>query len=129
MNIIDHLSVGVKDIAAGRAFYDKTLEALGLSCLAATDGFAAYGKDAPQFLIMLPNDGAAATAGNGVHICFVAPSREAVDAFHKAGLAHGGTCEGDPGPRPAYPLPNVYTTFVRDPFGNKLEAIHGGFAG
>ena len=128
MNIIDHLSVGVPSIEDARKFYDPVMEALGYSCLAATEGFAAYGKDAVQFLVMTPLDKAASTAGNGAHICFVAPTQAAVDAFSKAALAQGGQDEGAPGPRPGYPKPDVYTTFVRDPFGNKLEAIHNGFA-
>ena len=66
--------------------------------------------------------------GNGTHICFVAPSQQAVDVFHAHALRNGGTDEGAPGPRPGYPKENVYTAFVRDPFGNKLEAIYNGFA-
>ncbi len=128
MNIIDHLSVGVSDIAKAQTFYDSVLETLGCNRLAATDGFAAYGAGAVQFLVMIPENGAAASSGNGTHVCFAAPSKDAVDAFHAAALKAGGMCEGEPGPRPAYPLPGVYTTFVRDPFGNKLEAISGGFA-
>lgn len=128
MNIIDHLSVGVPDIGKAQEFYDGVMGTLGSNCLAATEGFAAYGVDAVQFLVMLPENGAVASSGNGTHICFAASSREAVDAFHAAALKAGGTCEGEPGARPGYPLPNVYTTFVRDPFGNKLEAIHGGFS-
>jgi catechol 2,3-dioxygenase-like lactoylglutathione lyase family enzyme len=128
MNIIDHLSVGVPSIDEARKYYDGLMETLGCTCMAATDGFAAYGNGSVQFLVMLPNDGAAYTAGNGTHICFAAATREAVDAFHKFGSANGGQCEGEPGPRAAYPKPDIYTTFVRDPFGNKLEAIHNGFS-
>jgi len=128
MNIIDHLSVGVPSIDQGKKFYDAVMATIDCACLAATDGFAAYGNGAVQFLIMLPNDGAAATAGNGVHICFKASSKEAVDAFHATAMKLGGVCAGEPGPRPDYPMPDVYTGFVRDPFGNKLEVIHGGFA-
>lgn len=128
MNIIDHLSVGVPDIEQATAFYDRTMQALGYQRLATTDGFAAYGQNAPQFLIMIPENGQAFSAGNGTHICFVAASAEAVKAFHAAAIAAGGTCDGAPGPRPGYPKPDVFTTFVRDPFGNKLEAIHNGFA-
>ena len=128
MTIIDHLSLGVPDLPAGRRFYDSLLESLGYACLAATEAFAAYGDGAIQFLIMTPLDREAASAGNGAHVCFVAPSPEAVDAFHRIALAGGGTDEGAPGPRPGYPKPGVYTAFVRDPFGNKLEAIHNGFA-
>lgn len=128
MNIIDHLSVGVPAIEAATAFYAPVLSALGVQQLAATDGFAAYGRDAVQFLVMKPENGAASSSGNGTHICFAAETPGAVDRFHKAALENGGTCEGEPGPRPGYPKPDVYTTFVRDPFGNKLEAIHNGFA-
>lgn len=128
MNIIDHLSVGVPDIDSACAFYDGLMETLGCQRLAKTDGFVAYGAGSVQFLIMKPADGEAYSAGNGTHICFVASEQSHVDAFHRFAVGSGGTCEGEPGPRPGYPKADVYTTFVRDPFGNKLEAIHNGFA-
>ena len=127
MNLFDHASVGVPDIAAARKFYDPLMKTLGADCLTATDGLAAYGREVPQFVIILPFDKRSPSAGNGTHICFAAASREAVDAFSKAALAAGGRDEGAPGPRPDYPKPDVYAAFVRDPFGNKLEAIHNGF--
>ena len=128
MNIIDHLSVGASCIDKACEFYNGLMEILGCSLLASTDSFAAYGNGAVQFLVMKPLDGESATAGNGVHICFAAPSQDVVNAFHRHAIANGGLCEGQPGPRPGYPKPDVYTTFVRDPFGNKLEAIHNGFS-
>lgn len=128
MSIIDHLSVGVPDIAAGRAFYDKVLGALAVNCLASGEGFAAYGHKAIQFLLLKPHDGGAATGGNGTHVAIVAPSREAVEAGHAAGLGAGGKDEGAPGERPGYPMPGVFAAFVRDPWGNKIELIHGGFS-
>lgn len=128
MNIIDHLSIGVPDIARATEFYDEPMAALGCNRLATTDGFAAYGTDAVQFLVMTPSDGGAYSAGNGTHICFVAADRAAVDAFYRNALAKGAQDEGAPGERPGYPKADVYTAFVRDPFGNKLEAIHNGFA-
>jgi catechol 2,3-dioxygenase-like lactoylglutathione lyase family enzyme len=127
MSLFDHASVGVPDIAAAREFYDPLMKTLGASCLAVTDELAAYGREVPQFVIILPFDKQAATAGNGTHLCFAAPSRAAVDEFSRTALAGGGRDEGAPGPRPDYPKPGVYAAFVRDPFGNKLEAIHGGF--
>ena len=128
MTMIDHLSLGVPDIATARAFYDPTLAAIGCNCLGTGDRFAAYGRANVEFLVMTPFDGEPATAGNGTHVCFAAPSREAADAFHAAGLAAGGRDEGAPGPRDAYPMPDVYAAYVRDPFGNKLEIVHNGFA-
>lgn len=127
MPIVDHLSVGVPDIETGRKFYDAILEVLEVKCLAAGDGFAAYGRERVEFLLLHPFDGGAPTGGNGTHIALAAPSREAVAAAYKAALTSGGTDEGAPGPREAYPIPNVYTAYVRDPFGNKLEMIHNGF--
>lgn len=127
-NIMDHLSVGVPSISEATAFYNGLLETLGIALLAETDGFAAYGVDAPQFLAMVPEDGEAYSAGNGVHISFKAPSPEAVTAFHNFAMENGGTCAGEPGPRAAYPKADVFTGFVKDPFGNKLEAIFNGFA-
>ncbi len=129
MNIIDHLSVGVADLQAAKEFYTPTLDTIGVSMLAETKHFLAYGKNAIQFLAMPPYDQKSATAGNGAHICFTAQSQEAVRAFHVAALKAGGVCEGEPGPRPAYPTENAFAAYIRDPFGNKLEVIHGGFFG
>lgn len=126
--MIDHSSVGVPAIAAARKFYDRLLASLGCRCLAADERLAAYGQDRPAFLLLTPFDGGGASAGNGAHVAFKAASREVVEAFHAAGLAAGGSDEGRPGVRDAYPMPNVYAAYIRDPFGNKLEAVHGGFS-
>lgn len=127
MTTIDHLSVGVPALGPATAFYDGLLETIGANRIATTDAFAAYGVDAPAFLLMLPFDGNAPTVGNGVHIAFRAPSKPAVDAFHKFAVENGGTCEGAPGPRDGYPM-DVHTAYIRDPFGNKLEIIFNGFS-
>lgn len=128
MTIIDHLSVGVPDVTEACKFYDPLLETIGAKRLATLEPLAAYGSDRVEFVIILPNDGGAQTAGNGTHVCFVAPSQDAVKAFHAAALANGGRDAGEPGPRPGYPKPDVYAAFVYDPYGNKLEAIYNGFA-
>ena len=128
MNIIDHLSLGVPDIETATQFYDGVMAALGVSRLATTDGFAAYGNGQVQFLVMKPENGGPSGAGNGTHICFTAESPDAVDAFHRTAVGQGGSDAGQPGPRPGYPKADVYTAFVLDPFGNKLEAIYNGFA-
>ena len=128
-NIIGHLSLGVSDLEAAQKFFDPVMRTIGVDRLAANDAFIAYGKDAPQFLAMLPYDKRSASAGNGGHISFHAKSREEVDAFHKTALALGATCAGAPGTRAGFPGdPEAYMAFVRDPFGNKLEAISSGFA-
>lgn len=128
MAIIDHLSVGVPSIDDGAKFYDSVLETIGAARVATTEGFAAYGAGGVEFLIMLPYNREPQTFGNGAHVAFFARSAGEVDAFHKAALENGGSCEGEPGPRPGYPKPDVRVAYVRDPFGNKLEVIHNGFA-
>jgi catechol 2,3-dioxygenase-like lactoylglutathione lyase family enzyme len=50
----------------------------------------------------------------------------AVEAFHAAALAHGGTSEGAPGLRLLY-NPDFYAAYVRDPDGNKLAVVCRGF--
>ena len=51
------------------------------------------------------------------------PAWEA-DAFHAAGVAHGGTtCEDPPGLRGS-PGAQMYIAYLRDPDGNKICALH-----
>lgn len=128
MPLIDHLSLGVPEISAARDFYDPTLAALGQTCRDAGEGYAVYGAQRVEFLLLLPWDGGPSSGGNGTHVGFAAPSRAAVEAWHAAGLAAGGTDEGAPGLRADYPMPDVYAAYLRDPFGNKLEAVHNGFS-
>ena len=124
--MIDHISVGANDIAAARAFYLPVLATLGLTVSEELAGryvdFGAPGSGGPEFSIETPTDGRAATPGNGVQFAFRAPSRLAVDAFHAAALAAGGTDAGAPGPRPHYGS-YYYGAFVFDLDGNKIEAV------
>ncbi len=120
--MLHHVSVGVTDVVRAASFYDEILSALGYKRVAQYLPYAiAYGESAPEFWIQLPHDQRAPQPGNGNHIGFSARSRHAVDAFYRAAMAHGGTDEGEPGPRPDYG-PDYYGAFVRDPDGNKLEA-------
>jgi len=122
-SIISHVSVGVTDMERARHFYDAVLDALGYGVVMDEPGHGrAYGTTFPEFWITCPGDGRPASPGNGVHVAFLAPDRAAVDRFHAAALAHGGHCDGPPGERPEYTA-GYYAAFVRDPDGNKLEAM------
>jgi catechol 2,3-dioxygenase-like lactoylglutathione lyase family enzyme len=129
--MIDHLSVGVADIAKAKAFYDAVLKTLDCTCIFTVDipgqgvvahGYAEAGSDHPRFWIGVPEklDGNANAKG-GAHICFEAKTRKAIDAFHAAALKAGGKDNGQPGLRPHYHA-NYYGAFAFDLDGNKIEA-------
>lgn len=125
MSLIAHVSIGTKDIAKAGAFYDAVLKPLGaIRAMDYTPYAIGYGKkpNEADFWVQLPADHKPASAGNGVHFCFAAPSRAAVEAFHAAALRAGGHDAGAPGPRPDY-SPDYYAAFVYDLDGNKLEAV------
>jgi len=119
-----HTTVGTNDMPRSVAFYDKVMAALDHGALFKLDNVVAYGDDmtGPKLFVLFPFDQGKAVPGNGMHIAFLAPNRAAVDAFHAAALEMGGTSEGAPGPRPHY-HPNYYAAYVRDPDGNKIQAV------
>ncbi|MES2643488.1 MAG: VOC family protein [Myxococcota bacterium] len=122
---LHHVSVGVRDLARARAFYDPLLALVGLGVLGADDLSVDYGARHICFSLETPVDGAQATAGNGVHIAFEAPDHAAVRAFHEQAIRTGGRDAGPPGPRPEYG-PHYYGAFVYDLDGNKIEAMTEG---
>ena len=120
--MLNHISVGVRDVAKAASFYDKVLKPLGYKRVMEIMPYAvAYGETAPEFWIGLPHDQKSPSVGNGVHISFAARTKAAVSAFHAAALASGGKDEGAPGPRRDYG-PDYYGAFCRDLDGNKVEA-------
>lgn len=121
MSILNHATLGTNDLQRAEKFYTAALGALGIKSFGMmNDTGYMYGGDHPQFLILKPRNGQPATHGNGSTLGFVAPSRAAVHKFHEAGLANGGTDEGEPGPR-AF-APTAYGAYLRDPDGNKICA-------
>jgi catechol 2,3-dioxygenase-like lactoylglutathione lyase family enzyme len=119
---LSHVSLGTNDFARAKAFYDAVLGALNVRCVMDFPGGAGYGRAFPEFWIQLPHDRQAASVGNGVHVCFSATSKEEVQAFHRLALELGGQDDGAPGLRKEY-AQNYFAAFVRDPDGNKIEAM------
>jgi len=120
--MLSHLSIGVQDLERAAAFYEAALAPLGVVCVwrnARGVGFGSPGQE--DRLAVFGRPGEARAPGAGFHICFAAPSRDAVDAFHAAALAAGGTDAGAPGLRPHYGA-DYYAAFVFDLDGHKLEA-------
>ncbi|TAJ64161.1 VOC family protein [Brevundimonas sp.] len=120
--LVSHVSVGVSDLARAGAFYDAALAPLGVRRVMEHPMGIAWGRSFPEFWASRPHDRAPPSAGNGVHVCFNAPDQAAVAAFHAAGVAAGGRDDGPPGLRPDY-APGYYAAFLRDPDGNKVEAL------
>ena len=125
--MFSYVSLGTRDLARAIRFYDAALAPLGHRRIPDYDPdgtSAAWGQDdpGPHLWVTLPFDGRPASAGNGGMVSLLAGTRAAVDAFHAAALAHGGSDEGAPGFRPQYG-PHFYAAYVRDPDGNKLNAV------
>lgn len=119
--MIDHVSIGVRDLAQAAAFYDAVLAALGMTQVRVRATRIGYGKNYPEFWINARPDRPAA-ADSGLHVCLRAPSTQGVDAFHAAALQAGGTSDGAPGLRPEY-NDRYYAAFIVDLDGNKIEAV------
>lgn len=121
MAIFTHVTVGTNDLEKARKFYDSVLGALGYKRLADLgDNGSIWGETEPAFFVLKPANGQPATVGNGGTVSFTAPSRAAVDAFHKAALALGAKDEGAVGPRGW--KPHAFACYTRDLDGNKLAA-------
>ena len=129
--MIDHLSIGVSDLARAKRFYDDVLATIGCTCIFTVDvpgqgivahGYGETGSDHPRFWIGLPEKiDAGCNAKGGTHICFEAKRRADIDAFYAAAIKAGGKDNGKPGLRPHY-HPNYYGAFAFDLDGNKIEA-------
>jgi catechol 2,3-dioxygenase-like lactoylglutathione lyase family enzyme len=132
--MLDHTGIVVSDLAKARRFYDAIAEALGLATASNSAGSFLFGRSAEEPIPYLwigttrPSYWAEGSrAGlNQMHVAFIAPSKEAVDAFHHAAIAAGGRDNGAPGPREG--VGEYYGAFVLDPDGNNIEACVRGAA-
>ncbi|HEY8617402.1 VOC family protein [Phenylobacterium sp.] len=121
--MFDHLSVGVRDLAAGRRFYDAFFGPLGAGLLSEKPGELGYGRPEVGSAFFLYPVAEGPVAGQGAHIAFTANSRETVDAVYAQALARGATPLRAAGPHPDI-APDYYGAVLLDPDGNKLEVVH-----
>lgn len=120
--MINHLSLGVRELARSRGFYDAVLKPLGWKPQYEDDVTVGYGPDRPVLWILGNSEPPPPSPNSGLHICFDAADRRAVAAFHAAALANGGSDNGKPGPRADYG-PAYFAAFVVDPDGYRIEAV------
>ena len=122
--MLDHVSIGVSDIPRAGKFYDAVLQPLGYVRKSDGETSLGYGAKAIKLWILGVKRPVKPDLESGLHLCFEAPDRKSVDAFHAAALKQGGEDNGKPGVRADY-SPNYYAAFVVDPDGYRIEAYCG----
>jgi len=122
--LLSHVFLGITDFERALAFYTPLMASLDAKLRFVERerpwaGWQAADAVRPLLLIGGPFDGQPASVGNGQMVALMATGRAMVERAHAVALAHGGTCDGPPGPRPEY-HPHYYGAYFRDPDGNKL---------
>jgi catechol 2,3-dioxygenase-like lactoylglutathione lyase family enzyme len=130
--LLDHPGIGVTDIVRSAKFYEAALRPLGAKVVMRIDSTmaladdgdgnlagVAFGDEYTSFWLDVFHP-----TGVKQHTAFRATSREAVEDFHRHGLAAGGVDNGAPGLRlDGYPEA-YYAAFLYDPDGNNVEAVY-----
>ncbi|WP_315763033.1 VOC family protein [Sphingomonas sp. Y38-1Y] len=123
--MFSHVMLGANDMAASRTFYDALLGTLG-----AKPGFedpkgrVVYRHKGAMLMLTTPINGEPACHANGGTVGFACESPEQIEAWHEAGLAHGGTAIEDPPGVRNSPFGPLHLAYLRDPTGNKLCAAY-----
>ncbi|MEM7128867.1 MAG: VOC family protein [Chloroflexota bacterium] len=131
--MFDHMGIVVSNIEKSRLFYEACLSSLGYQLLqdnlsSANEGWLVFGSGPsdPFFVVATGTPSFWSpehSAGKApLHLAFVAPNDEAVDAFYQKGLENHGVDNGAPGPRKS--STPLYAAFLIDPDGNNVEACH-----
>lgn len=126
MQMLDHASITVRDLAAARPFYLAVMAALGVKVAYDRADALGFGeRNRPQddgHSYMSVFQSSLASPDPRRHYCFRADSETQVKAFHAAGVAAGGRSDGAPGLRSYHP--QYYAAFLLDPEGNRREAVY-----
>ncbi|WP_207790036.1 VOC family protein [Sphingosinicella humi] len=121
--LIDHIQLVVADLRASRRFYEAVMDVLEIPLGGGAEAHFWYDE---LFVSSADSPEAMGKLTGRHHLAFQARDRATVDAFHRAGLAAGGTDNGAPGERTYHP--GYYAAFLLDPDGNNIEAVHHGEA-
>jgi catechol 2,3-dioxygenase-like lactoylglutathione lyase family enzyme len=123
--MLDHVSITVSDIRAAEPFYDAIMKVLRVVKVGHREDWLGYGERSrpahPERVYISIRKGPKPEEALGRHWCFKAKWRTQVDAFWDAGIANGGSDDGPPGLRDYHA--SYYAAFLRDPDGNRLEAV------
>ena len=122
--MFSHVMIGTNDLEKAKSFYDAVLGTLGIAPAMVDRHRIFYMTPTGVFSVSLPINGKPATVANGGTIGFACKTSAEADAWHAAGVAHGGSsCEDPPGVRDGG-MGKLYLAYLRDPDGNKLCALH-----
>ena len=122
--MFSHVMIGTNDLERAKTFYDAVLGTLGVKPGAVDRHRVFWRTPTGVFSVSLPINGEPATVGNGSTFGFACATPEQADAWHAAGLAHGGSaCEDPPGVRTG-PTSSLYMAYLRDPDGHKICALY-----
>lgn len=124
---LNYVMIGSNDVSVSRHYYDAILPQIGGTIFAdfMPHGFCYEMRGGGRIWVARPFDQQPAVAGNGNMVGLLCASEAEVGTAYHAALAHGGSSEGEPGPRPDYG-PNFYGAYVRDPHGNKMSFVYFG---
>jgi catechol 2,3-dioxygenase-like lactoylglutathione lyase family enzyme len=126
MQVLDHVSITVRDLERARPFYDAVMAALGVAKVYDRPDAIGFGQrnreddDSHTYLTVYQSSDALPDPRR--HWCLRAMSEAEVRAFFEAGLAAGGIADGEPGLRSRYHR-GYFAAFVKDPEGNRVEAV------
>ncbi|MDZ4738640.1 MAG: VOC family protein [Alphaproteobacteria bacterium] len=121
--MFSHIMIGTNNLERAKVFYDAVLGTLGVPPSVVDRHRIFYRTPTGIFSVSKAINGEPATVGNGSTIGFACNSPAQADAWHAAGLAHGGTnCEDPPGVREG--AAKLYLAYLRDPDGNKICGLH-----
>lgn len=123
---IDHIGIGVPDLAAAKEYYDELMPILGLRQWFPTTPELNYGPDGgigPQiFFYQALEPGAYARHGTGLqHLSFMVPSRDIVREAHEWAVAQEADVIHEPREFPEYG--EHYATYFLDLHGFMLEVV------
>jgi catechol 2,3-dioxygenase-like lactoylglutathione lyase family enzyme len=125
---IDHIGIGVPDLAETKEYYDSLMSVLGLRQWFDTGpgGPLNYGPDGAQgsqLFFYEAEAGSYSRSETGLHhLAFLVASREVVREAHRWAVARGDTILDEPQEFPQYG-PDCFATYWLDPHGFKLEAV------
>lgn len=135
--VIDHIQITVRDFAVAVAFYDRLMPLLGFSLdKRASATIAAHDFDVVEysharlaFAITSPRKSVGSDKvhrrrpGSLHHLAFRVPTREEVDALHRALESIGAQIVAPPREYPEYRPAGYYAVFFKDPDGIKYEVV------